>query len=316
MPRPASPRSNTSGTVDCARWPEAQKALINGLRQDPNECVRFAAARALNSGCCCNKKVIDALRICVSGETSDGAPAENSCRVKAAAFSALQNCLMRVPEDLPPEPLPPEPEGVRPLVTPPPPAPERTTQRPAANPHIAAAYNPPRSGPITYDEKLQHKSFTQTVDEARHTLFQVSKSPRPTATLPSGQRSLFGALTRARNEVGTANLRRAREQGLVPPRPDQSREPISPDPAQFAAGLRRQTGCVFARVRRRLDLHSTGDTRTGCDRDRAATRRGDRGFGADVQHRAGAKVERPPWTHRHVVPAARRLRGCEAIDSG
>ena len=33
------------GTVDCSRWPEAQKALINGLRQDPNECVRFAAAR-------------------------------------------------------------------------------------------------------------------------------------------------------------------------------------------------------------------------------------------------------------------------------
>ena len=33
------------GTVDCSRWPEAKKALINGLRQDPNECVRFAAAR-------------------------------------------------------------------------------------------------------------------------------------------------------------------------------------------------------------------------------------------------------------------------------
>ncbi len=34
------------GTVDCTRWPEAKKALIYSLREDPNECVRFAAARA------------------------------------------------------------------------------------------------------------------------------------------------------------------------------------------------------------------------------------------------------------------------------
>ena len=34
------------GTVDCSRWPEAKKALIYSLREDPNECVRFAAARA------------------------------------------------------------------------------------------------------------------------------------------------------------------------------------------------------------------------------------------------------------------------------
>jgi hypothetical protein len=220
------------GTVDCARWPEAQKALINGLRQDPNECVRFAAARALNSGCCCDKKVIDALRICVSGESSDGAPAENSLRVKAAAFSALQNCLMRVPEELPPETKPPEPEGGRPQVVPLPPTPERRTQRPAADPHIAAAHNPPRRGPITYDEQLQRKTFSQTVGEARHTLFQVSKSPRPSATVPGGQRSLFGALSRARQDVGAAELRRAREQGLVPPRPDQPVAPNVLDPPQ------------------------------------------------------------------------------------
>jgi HEAT repeat protein len=232
------------GTVDCARWPEAQKALINGLRQDPNECVRFAAARALNSGCCCDKKVIDALRICVAGETSDGAPAENSVRVKAAAFSALQNCLMRVPEDLPPETVPPVPEGERPQLTPLPPTPERRTQAPVANPHMATAYNPPRRGPITYDEKLRHKTFSQTVDEARRTLFQVSKTPRPPATLPAGQRSLFGALARARNEVGGANLRRAREQGLVPPRPDQSRGPIMPEPAQVPSGAGVEPGAA------------------------------------------------------------------------
>ncbi len=211
--------------------------MINGLRQDPNECVRFAAARALNSGCCCDKKVIDALRICVSGESSDGAPAENSFRVKAAAFSALQNCLMRVPEDLPPETPPPAPEGGPTQLTPLPPAPERSTRRLKANPNVAAtSYNPARRGPITYDEQLRQKTFSQTVDQARRTLFQVAQAPRPPVMVPSGQRSLFGALSRARNEVSAVNVRRAREQGVVPPQADPSRAPTSPEPAQSPSG--------------------------------------------------------------------------------
>ena len=99
------------GTVDCSRWKEATKALINALRADTSECVRYAAARVLNSGCCCNKETIEALRICVAGEDKDGNPPETSCRVKAAAFSALQNCLMRVPEVLPEEEVKPKPRG-------------------------------------------------------------------------------------------------------------------------------------------------------------------------------------------------------------
>src|SRR5271166_4454622 len=98
------------GTVDCNRFPEAKKALLAALREDPNECVRFAAARSLNSGCCCDQEVIEKLRISVAGEKKDG-PAETSCRVKAAAFSALQNCLMRVPEE---EEAPPPRPGTRP----------------------------------------------------------------------------------------------------------------------------------------------------------------------------------------------------------
>jgi hypothetical protein len=223
------------GTVDCARWPEAVKALTNGLRQDPNECVRFAAARALNSGCCCNQKVIESLRICVAGSTEDNAPAENSVRVKAAAFSALQHCLMCVPQEEE-KVKPPKREGEQLEPSVPPPALERSTRRSVANPHIATGYSPPRRGPITYEEHLRYKPFSQTVDEARHTLIQLSNNPRPPTTLPPGQRSLFGALSRARNEIGAANLRRAREQGLVPPRPDQSREPIMTDPAQYPSG--------------------------------------------------------------------------------
>ena len=111
------------GTVDCSRWKEATKALIISLRADPNECVRWAAARVLNSGCCCNKDTIEALRICVAGEDKDGNPPETSPRVKAAAFIALQNCLMRVPEVLPEEagPRPIERErGLSPSSSPPP----------------------------------------------------------------------------------------------------------------------------------------------------------------------------------------------------
>ena len=48
------------GTVDCRRYPEAEAALVNGLRADENECVRLEAARALNRGCCCTKKVLEA----------------------------------------------------------------------------------------------------------------------------------------------------------------------------------------------------------------------------------------------------------------
>src|SRR5437016_1696634 len=55
------------GTVDCHYWPDATDALIMALRADRNECVRFAAASVLNSGCCCNKKTIEALNITVAG---------------------------------------------------------------------------------------------------------------------------------------------------------------------------------------------------------------------------------------------------------
>ena len=197
------------GTVDCSRWPEAKKALIYSLREDPNECVRFAAARALNSGCCCNQEVIEALRICVSGEAKGNAPAETSCRVKAAAFDALQNCLLRVPEVLPPEvppeaSPPPDPGNV-------PVAPERATQIGAENALMATSYadtrldsQPPRNPPM-------RKTFAQTVDEARRTIFAASRSPRPPAVLPPGRRSLFDAIIKAREDLDSSNkLRHAR----------------------------------------------------------------------------------------------------------
>src|SRR5262249_1866788 len=79
------------GTVDCNWWPEARDALINGLRMDPNECVRHEAALALLRGCCCNKKVMDALKDSANGTDKFG-PRENSWRVREAACEALAHC--------------------------------------------------------------------------------------------------------------------------------------------------------------------------------------------------------------------------------
>jgi hypothetical protein len=81
------------GTVDCRYWPEAEEALINALRGDRNECVRFEAACALQRGCCCTPKIAEALSITIEGDNRDGRPAERSERVKSAAAAALSMCV-------------------------------------------------------------------------------------------------------------------------------------------------------------------------------------------------------------------------------
>ncbi|HMF15534.1 MAG TPA: HEAT repeat domain-containing protein [Gemmataceae bacterium] len=81
--------------ADCAYWPEAGDALVKALREDRNECVRFAAAQALGTGCCCGKKTIVALSISAAGSDRDNNPAEKSDRVRFAAQAALENCLAR-----------------------------------------------------------------------------------------------------------------------------------------------------------------------------------------------------------------------------
>lgn len=80
------------GTVDCKRFPEAEATLISALRTDTNECVRYEAALALNRGCCCTKKTVEALILTVAGEEKDGNPAETSPRVRSAAARALTKC--------------------------------------------------------------------------------------------------------------------------------------------------------------------------------------------------------------------------------
>lgn len=80
-------------TVPCHYYPEAEAALIQALRMDRSECVRWEAAHALTQGCCCTKKTIAALKIVVSGSQQDGNPSEKSFRVKVEALNALEHCL-------------------------------------------------------------------------------------------------------------------------------------------------------------------------------------------------------------------------------
>ena len=55
--------------------------------------MRIEAAIALGRGCCCTRKVIEALDITVAGLETDGAPAERSPRVRDFAAMSLAHCL-------------------------------------------------------------------------------------------------------------------------------------------------------------------------------------------------------------------------------
>lgn len=100
------------GTVDCHYWPEAEAQLIDSLRKDRNECVRFEAALALGNGCCCTKATMEALRIAASCSDADGNLKETSDRVRAAAVAALEHCVSCF-KDLYPPPPPPIKEPIR-----------------------------------------------------------------------------------------------------------------------------------------------------------------------------------------------------------
>jgi hypothetical protein len=144
---------------------------------------------------------------------------------------------MKVPEDLPQETVPEvkPPERTSPNLAPLPPGPERTTGNAAENPHIATGYTAVRRQPPTFEDPLQRKTFSQTVDEARRTMFEVARNPRSPAALPTGRRSLFGALSKARQDIKATNIRRAREQGLVPPMPAQSPADPGVEPNAYSA---------------------------------------------------------------------------------
>jgi hypothetical protein len=181
-------------TVDCHRWPEAEAALIKSLRAEPNECVRWEAAIALGTGCCCTKPVIEALLLTVSGSDKDKNPAETSDRVRCAAMFALQNCLARCAE-MPAEPgqqerqeRPERPER-----------PEKLTP-----PEGVSAYLSP------YYQQIGNRPRGEMVVQARQVLAEVSKHP------PRG-RGLAGEGPSIQQLFAQAVEPTARQQTSAPP---------------------------------------------------------------------------------------------------
>ncbi|WP_165227178.1 HEAT repeat domain-containing protein [Aquisphaera insulae] len=188
------------GTVDCNRFPEAKQGLMSALATDPNECVRYAAARALGNGCCCDQDVIEKLRICVAGEKAKGAPAETSARVRAAAFAALQNCLTKVPDEVEGPPATEErasPEDSLPRALPDPKKrakPESTTSTKADPDAVVTSVRSAKEGPRV-------KTYEQTVAEARRTLVDMAQHPQPRNTLEPGRKSVLDAFAKARRDI-------------------------------------------------------------------------------------------------------------------
>jgi hypothetical protein len=187
------------GTVSCHYWPEAQDALIQALRKDRNECVRWQAALALGSGCCCTKKTIKALAITVSGSDEDGQAAELSERVKAAAEAALYHCLdcftetvpapekKRGPEPAPappPEPVPPEPKPIA-----------GQTTHAGAIPGFAAVEGDVRW--VAFSRKVDQQPTAEVVAEARRLLAHRTQAPPLPSNVPPGSHGLVDIIVYA-----------------------------------------------------------------------------------------------------------------------
>ncbi len=160
-------------TVDCHYYPEAEATLIGALRCDRNECVRWEAAHALGTGCCCNKRTIEALTITVSASERDGNPSETSFRVRVEAMNALQFCLSRSQDT----PIRPE----TPL------APEQ----PASLQLPGAVESKPNVQLTSYYTQVTEKPMGDIQRDARHALEQNSGSPTPSQLPKSGERNLL-----------------------------------------------------------------------------------------------------------------------------
>jgi hypothetical protein len=226
-------------TVDCHYWPDVEEAIIASLRADKNECVRYAAAKALISGCCCGKKTIEALTIVVNRSDKDGNPSENSDRVVAAACTALQRCLAvycdekpLTPEELP-EALPEEPAGREPatattdtnsgngfateLARLPGPLPADVTKK-AVDPASLAI--PPKIRAY-YRVKLASKPREDVIIESFQTLrlAVATKYWLGTSTMPPGSQSVASIVEKAATIAPTGIKPLTRNQVLNSPDP-------------------------------------------------------------------------------------------------
>jgi len=178
-------------TADCGRFPEVQKALIQALRGDCSECVRYEAALAFNLGCCCSKPVMFALEQTVTGGTKDGFPREISPRVKQAAAIALARCQANY---MPDEPVRPE-EPVPPETPATPGDPKPASPIPAVPPETPVPPTPSARGDLmirpvanTSTMKAPEAGMTKIVGKLKQ---QPNDTPVKSTALQQEERSLF-----------------------------------------------------------------------------------------------------------------------------
>lgn len=205
------------GTVDCHYWPEAEAGLINALRADRNECVRFEAALALGRGCCCTKNVIEALSIVVSGSDRDGNPSETSERVRGAAAFALDHCVARLAVVVEAGPAGAE----KPVETP-------AGEKPAEpGPNKAAVGKAEDLLPVHY-RRIQVKPLKEFVTQARQAFDQAHASA--VVVNPTGRRpqSVTEIIERAVSESFPAE--KGPGYAATPPPPERPM-PAAPQPA-------------------------------------------------------------------------------------
>ncbi len=174
-------------TVPCHYYPEAEAALIQALRTDRSECVRWEAAHALAQGCCCTKKTIEALKIVVAGSQKDGNPSEKSFRVQVEALNALERCLTMCGTSAEPNrPEFPAPAPQSEAIPTPLPQPKR--------PELPLGQDGPTAAPssvqqVNYYEEIEKQSTESLLVEARR-LVEVSKRTAPAASRPRRGNSL------------------------------------------------------------------------------------------------------------------------------
>lgn len=173
------------GTVDCHWWPEAEAALIIAIRTDRNECVRLEAAKSLGNGCCCTRKVIEALAICVEGSSRDGNPSENSDRVRFLALAALHHCLECYVKIVPVDPTNSGKESAKPLA--------RITPQPLP----AAVHNSLGFGKLPpYYAQVERTPLAEVVNRARQ-VAQTATAKEHQSAGPSDQSFYDVFFTRA-----------------------------------------------------------------------------------------------------------------------
>ena len=241
-------------TVDCHYWPEAEVAIISGLRDDRNECVRYEAALALLNGCCCNARTIEALNIVVAGSEKDGKPSETSERVRCAALAALQGCLLRYQ---PPEPAPP---------------PEKP--EPPESPRASGALDPAFRRVAYYYQALATRPAGQVVADARKTVAWAAARPPLAGPALPGERSVYHAMARALGPKPPAR---------PAPADDPAADDLRPVEADAVVSTPRPSGVARGRPSPRKSPSSTtaGDLARedrGVDRASAAPSGGRRGL--------------------------------------